>query len=119
MTISEVSPLPYQFKNAKICCDGGTFPVHSILMTVHSNFLTEVLVTIPSDVQQVFILPDFSIKDIKTLCAVMYGNVKKGYVDACLLKTLGFLKQRTFGLVDGGQNNSVSVRGAFKKDNKN
>ena len=87
--------LPTKFKDSKICCRDGTYPVHSVLMAVHSNFLAKVLATVPFHVQHMLILPDFSIVDIKTLCSVMYGSEKTGYVEANLVKSLGFLHQKS------------------------
>ena len=74
----------------------GTYLVHSVLMAVHSNFLAEVLATVPFHVQRMFILSHFSIDDIKTLCSVMYGSEKsRYYVEANLVKSLGFLQQKS------------------------
>ena len=80
-TLSQIFSIFYFDASHKICCMNGTYLVHSVLMAVHSNFLAEVLATVPFHVQHMFILPDFSIDDIKTLCSVMYGSEKTGYVD--------------------------------------
>ena len=110
--IRNVVSLPHKFKDAQLCCKGGTYPVHSVLMAVHSKFLSGVLETVPQHVQHVFILPDFSINDIKTLCSVMYGSEKVGYVKSNLVKTLGFLPQNS---VSHGDKGVTDDREAFKQ----
>ena len=35
------------------------------------------------------IIPDYSIEELKTLCSVMYGHSRTGFVKSSLLETLG------------------------------
>ena len=102
--------LPHKFKDAQLCGKDGSHLVHSVLMAVHSKFISEVLETVPSHVQHVFILPDFSIDELKILCSVMYGSEKTGYVKANLIKTLGFLPQTSVRHISAQPTAAVPIK---------
>ena len=108
--IKNIGSLPHKFKDAQLCGKDGSHLVHSVLMAVHSKFISEVLETVPSHVQHVFILPDFSIDELKILCSVMYGSEKTGYVKANLIKTLGFLPQTSVRHISAQPTAAVPIK---------
>ena len=76
--------------DSKLCCSDASYPVHSVLMAVHSKFLRKTLKSIPDQIGTVFIVPDFTVTEITTLVRVMNGWDNSGCVSESLLKTLGF-----------------------------
>ena len=93
--LGTVSELPFKMKDSRLVGLDGSCPIHSILMAVHSSFLAEILNSISVDVETVFILPDYSITELETLCSVMYGQCQTGFVQKSLLKALRFASSST------------------------
>ena len=88
--ICNLSEVPSLFKDSKLCGYDASYPVHSVLMAVHSEFLRKTLKSIPDQLGTVFIVTDFKVAEITTLVRVMNGWDKSGCVSESLLKTLGF-----------------------------
>ena len=90
--VDRISTLPTLNPDSVICGFDGNIAVHSFLLKVHSNLLSEMCQSIQESSEITLILPDFSAQEIKSFVHVMYGLDNSGLVSGSFLKTLGIFE---------------------------
>ena len=87
--IKNISVISTQHPDVKLWGADGELAVHTLLLVVHSQFLKEILMSVPDFSETTIIIPDYTVQELKTLTSVMYGLNKTVLVSENILKTLG------------------------------